>query len=208
MPTEKRQRQKEGQRARREAALAAARRRQRKRKFVIFGGLVVALLLVTVLANAFGGGDKKDSATSTTTTTAETCVAPNVKAKIADKPTIEKPTTPAPTEKVETTDLKVGDGAEVKAGDTIVVNYVGATYDGKEFGSTWEQGCSASGPLQEASATSPAGFIPGWVQGIPGMKVGGRRLLSIPATLAYGDSPTDGAPAGALLFIVELVDVV
>jgi peptidylprolyl isomerase len=203
VPTEKRQRQKEGQRVRREAALAAARRRQRKRKYRSFAVLAAAIILISVLATTFGSNDKKDSATTTTSTTVDACAAPDVEVDPADKPTIDKPTGPAPTEKVETTDLKVGDGAEAKVGDTIVVNYVGATYDGKEFGASWTLGCTTTGPLLAAGG----GFIPGWVEGIPGMKEGGRRLLSIPSSLAYGDTPANGAPAGPLLFLVDLVSI-
>jgi peptidylprolyl isomerase len=202
VPTEKRQRQKEGQRVRREAALAAARRRQRTRKLRTFAALAAAIILISVLATTFGSNDKDDTA-STTTTTLDACPAPGVEVDPADKPSIDAPTGPAPTEKVQTTDLKVGDGAEVKAGDTIVVHYVGATYDGKEFGSSWSLGCSTTGAL----APTGGGFIPGWVEGIPGMKEGGRRLLAIPASLAYGDNPTDGSPAGPLLFLVDLVSI-
>jgi len=204
VPTEKRQRQKEGQRARREAALAAARRRQRKRQIITFAGLAVVIIGVLFLLSNHGGGKKKTnvSAKGTTTTTAAATTTPSTsKANAADKPKIDVPSTPAPTT-LETKDLKVGTGKETKLGDTIEVNYVGVTYsDGKEFDSSWSRGATAAFKLEEG------GLIEGWIKGIPGMKVGGRRQLIIPASLAYGDTPPSGAPKGALIFIVDLVSI-
>ena len=204
MPTEKRQRQKEGQRARREAALAAARRRRRNRRAYTFGAIAVAVVLVIVASSLFGKDNKKvgkAASTSSTTATAAPSTPSTSKANAADKPAIEIPKTPAPAE-LQTKDLKEGSGQAAKLGDTIEVNYVGVTYaDGKEFDSSWTRGATAAFPLKEG------GLIEGWVKGIPGMKVGGRRELIIPASLAYGDNPTGGQPAGALIFIVDLVSI-
>lgn len=201
MPTEKRQRQKEGQRVRREAALAAARRRQRTRRLITFAVLAAAVLLIAVLASQFGS-DKKKTAASTTTTTAAATTTSTSKANAADKPKIDVPTTPAPTALVKT-DLKVGTGRTVKLGDTIEVNYVGVSYaDGKEFDSSWTRGSTAVFPLKVG------GLIKGWTDGIPGMKVGGRRELIIPGDLAYGNADKgDGRPFGALIFIVDIVSI-
>jgi len=206
VPTEKRQRQKEGQRARREAALAAARRRQRKRQVITFAVLAVLIVGGLFLLSNHGGGKKKTNVstkgTTTTTTAAAASTTPSTsKANAADKPTVDVPKTPAPSS-LETKDLKVGTGKEAKLGDTIEVNYVGVTYaDGKEFDSSWTRGATAAFKLQEG------GLIEGWIKGIPGMKVGGRRQLTIPASLAYGDTPPSGAPKGALIFIVDLVSI-
>lgn len=97
-------------------------------------------------------------------------------------------------------DLYVGDGAEVKLSDTVTAHYVGVDLaTGKIFDSSWTRGQPAQFPLSNV--------IAGWQQGVPGMKVGGRRLLVIPADLAYGDNPQGGAPAGPLVFVVDVVSV-
>jgi FKBP-type peptidyl-prolyl cis-trans isomerase len=207
VPTEKRQRQKEGARARREAALAAARKQQRRRQLITFAVIAVAVVGLVFIASSRGGSSKKSkvSANGTTTTTAPETTPSTSKANPADKPKIDVPTEPAPTT-LQTKDLTVGTGKEAKLGDTIEVNYVGVTYsDGKEFDSSWGRSATAAFQLKEPDATG--GLIQGWVKGIPGMKVGGRRELIIPASMAYGDTPQQGQPAGALIFIVDLVSI-
>jgi peptidylprolyl isomerase len=196
VPTDKRQRQKEGQRARREAALAAARRRQRRQRLIlsiVLAAIVIGLISIVSIVGGDDNKDEKSSASSTSTTSKPPTTMP--------KPAIDVPTDPAPTE-LETKDLKVGTGKTAKLGDTIEVNYVGATYaDGKEFEASWDSNRTATFPLNEG------GLIEGWVKGIPGMKVGGRRELVIPSAMAYGDNPSSGQPAGALIFIVDLVAI-
>ena len=200
MPTDKRQRQKEGQRARRAAALAATRRQQQKRRVilaVVLAGLIAGL--ISILSIAGGDDDKKETTPSASADGGGTT---NVKLAVGDgeKVSVKINKTP-PTELVKK-DLKEGDGAAAKLGDQIEVNYVGVTYaDGKEFDSSFKGGETATFGLTEG------GLIDGWVQGIPGMKVGGRRELIIPAALAYGESPQGGRPAGALIFIVDLVAI-
>ena len=94
------------------------------------------------------------------------------------KPEIDFPDGPAPAELV-IEDLVVGDGAEAVPGGTVEVHYVGVEYDtGEEFDSSWNRGESIEFPLR--------GLIKGWQDGIPGMKVGGRRKLVIPPAQAYG----------------------
>lgn len=103
-----------------------------------------------------------------------------------------------PTE-LEITDLCVGDGAEATAADTVTVDYVGVGYKTREvFDSSYERGEPARFPLGQV--------IPGWTQGVSGMKPGGVRLLLIPADQAYGEqgSPPAIEPNEALAFIVEL----
>ena len=214
MPTEKRQRQKEGQRARREAALAAAKRRQRKRQLITFV-VITVLVFGGIFLLTRGGGSKKQNAStagsSTTSTTAPgsttTTAKPNtdlstpVTVPVDKGQTISVDRGPAPTTLVSK-DLTVGTGAEAKLGDTIEVNYAGVSYaDGTVFDSSFTRGQTASFPLKDG------GLIEGWVKGIPGMKVGGRRELIIPSAMAYGDQPQGGQPAGALIFIVDLVSI-
>ncbi|HUD03516.1 MAG TPA: FKBP-type peptidyl-prolyl cis-trans isomerase [Patescibacteria group bacterium] len=100
-------------------------------------------------------------------------------------------------------DLTQGTGAEVKAGDTVTVNYTGATAsDGTIFQSSLDSGQAVSFPLNQV--------IAGWTKGIPGMKVGGTRRLIIPSNLAYGANPPQGSgiPANAaLVFDVQLLKI-
>jgi FKBP-type peptidyl-prolyl cis-trans isomerase len=122
---------------------------------------------------------------------------------ISKKPVVTVPTGPAPTHLV-TKDLVVGTGQTAKAGDTVTVNYVGVLYKtGKEFDSSW----SRNQPF--TTALTNGSVIPGWVQGIPGMKVGGRRELTIPASLAYGKtgSPPTIPPNSPLVFVVDLLSI-
>ena len=94
---------------------------------------------------------------------------------VATKPEVEFPDGPAPTELV-IEDVVVGDGAEAVPGGTVTVHYVGVEYDtGEEFDSSWNRGESIEFPLR--------GLIQGWQDGIPEMRVGGRRTgLQAPAT--------------------------
>ena len=122
---------------------------------------------------------------------------------ISKKPVVTVPTGPAPT-KLVTKDLVTGTGQTAKAGETVTVNYVGVLYkNGKEFDSSW----SRNQPF--TTALSNGSVIPGWVQGIPGMKVGGRRELIIPASLAYGKqgSPPTIPPNSPLVFVVDLLSI-
>jgi peptidylprolyl isomerase len=107
-----------------------------------------------------------------------------------------------PTELVSE-DLEPGDGAEAKLGDTIKVHYVGiACSTGMQFDSSWDSGQPADLQLAEG------GLIKGWTEGIPGMKVGGRRKLVVPGDLAYGAEGRPGiAPNETLVFVIDLVDV-
>lgn len=101
-------------------------------------------------------------------------------------------------------DVKVGDGAEAKAGDTVEVHYTGwLAKDGKKFDSSLDRKEAFSFKLGAGMV------IKGWDEGVAGMQVGGKRQLVIPAALAYGDSGAgDVIPPGAtLVFEVELIEV-
>ncbi|MGH9277830.1 MAG: FKBP-type peptidyl-prolyl cis-trans isomerase [Acidimicrobiales bacterium] len=108
---------------------------------------------------------------------------------------------PAPTDLLKE-DLKAGTGAEVTPGSTVTVNYIGvACSTGKIFDSSYSRNQPASFSLNQV--------IKGWTDGIPGMKVGGQRLLGIPAAQAYGTagSPQAGiGPDEPLWFVVEVLD--
>ena len=117
-----------------------------------------------------------------------------------EKPEIDFPGGDAPTELV-ITDVVVGDGAEAHAGSTVDVHYVGVEYDtGEEFDASWNRGSSINFPLKQ--------LVAGWQEGIPGMKVGGRRQLVIPPELAYGPAGSGHRLSGkTLVFVIDLLGV-
>jgi peptidylprolyl isomerase len=120
---------------------------------------------------------------------------------LASEPKVTPPSGPAPAA-LEKKDLIVGTGKEAKAGDEVTVNYVGVLYKGgKEFDASWKR----QEPFQFKLGAKQV--IPGWDQGVPGMKVGGRRELVIPAELAYGKTGSPPTiPANApLVFVIDLL---
>jgi peptidylprolyl isomerase len=100
-------------------------------------------------------------------------------------------------------DIKVGEGRAVVAGDTVSINYRGKLVNGTEFDSSYKRGQ----PFETAIGLGKV--IKGWDQGIPGMKVGGKRKLIIPSNLAYGKNghPPVIPPDAPLIFEVELVGI-
>jgi peptidylprolyl isomerase len=117
------------------------------------------------------------------------------------KPAVSPRTGDAPTD-LEIVDLTVGDGEEARPGQTVVVHYVGVSFDtGQEFDSSWNRNSPFDFRLGAGQV------IAGWDQGVAGMKIGGRRQLTIPAKLAYGDRGAGGAikPGEHLVFVVDLL---
>ncbi|MEU5538253.1 FKBP-type peptidyl-prolyl cis-trans isomerase [Streptomyces sp. NPDC020362] len=121
-----------------------------------------------------------------------------------DKPEIDFPDGPAP-EDLEIQEIWEGDGEVAKAGDFVRVHYVGVAFSsGEEFDASWNRGT----PLEFQLGAGQV--IQGWDKGVEGMKVGGRRKLTIPAHLAYGDRGAGGgriAPGETLIFVCDLVGV-
>jgi peptidylprolyl isomerase len=116
------------------------------------------------------------------------------------KPEIDFLEGPAPAELV-ITDLEVGEGAEATPGATVDVHYVGVDYEtGEQFDASWDRGSSIQFPL--------SGLIKGWQDGIPGMKVGGRRQLVVPPEQAYGPAGSGHRLGGrTLVFVIDLLGV-
>jgi len=114
------------------------------------------------------------------------------------KPEIEPYDGDEPTELV-VIDIEEGTGAEAQPGATVDVHYLGVDFaSGEEFDSSWSRGQSVDFPLAQ--------LIPGWQQGIPGMKVGGRRQLVVPPALAYGPAGGGHRLSGrTLIFVIDLL---
>ena len=170
-------------------------------KLIALGGFLAVLLVVVavilIAQGGDGGGDQSadvgpdcstESAISTDTST---------------KPKVEVPDGDPPTG-LECVDVVVGDGTTAEQGDQVTVQYVGVNYDdGKQFDASWDNGQPF--PFQLGAGN----VIPGWDEGVVGMKVGGRRELIIPPDLAYGaqGSPPAIKPNSTLVFVVDLLDV-
>ena len=116
---------------------------------------------------------------------------------LSSKPELDPPTGPAPDD-LEIEDIVVGDGAEAQPGGTVTVHYLGVDFDsGEEFDSSWSRNQSIEFPLTS--------LIEGWKRGIPGMKVGGRRKLTVPPHLAYGRAGAGHRLSGkTLIFVIDL----
>jgi peptidylprolyl isomerase len=119
---------------------------------------------------------------------------------MATKPEIDFPEGAAPDELV-IRDITVGEGAQAVPGATVLVHYVGVEFDsGDEFDASWNRGEPIEFPLR--------GLIQGWQDGIPGMRAGGRRELTIPPHLAYGPAGGGHRLSGkTLIFVIDLLDV-
>ena len=186
--------------------------------------LAAAALLAAGLIAGCGGSNEADTAhvvpppsqaqslaftaTSTSTTTTPAPSGPTIvtpaSGPLSKEPKITIPKTPAP-KKLVSADLIAGTGTAALPGDTISVNYVGALYsNGKIFDASWLR----KQTLSFLIGSTPPSVITGWDEGLRGMRVGGRRELTIPPALAYGKSSTGSIPANStLVFIVDLLAV-
>ncbi len=120
-----------------------------------------------------------------------------------DKPVIEIPEG-APSYQLELEDIVVGDGDEAVSGRIVEVHYVGHSWStGGQFDASWDRGDTFKFGLGKGQV------IPGWDQGVAGMKVGGRRRITIPPALGYGKRGMPPVIAGdeTLVFVVDLIDV-
>ena len=205
MPTNKRTRKKTYKQARAEAEAAARQRQHRRRQVTTIAVIAGAIVLIAGVVIFTGGDDgTKVASDDSSTIPAQGSAAGMPCVPVADplppgSPPVGVDVGPPPTALIKR-DVVVGTGAEVTATSNLTVNYTGvACSTGKIFDSSYERGQPAMFAL--------SGVIKGWQDGIPGMKVGGQRLLGIPSDLAYGPvgSPPDIAPDEFLWFLVEIV---
>jgi peptidylprolyl isomerase len=188
------------------AEAAAARAKARQRRQVILGALVAVLVigLSVVLVVVLGGGSKKKNppvagpVVASAPSAASAAPAVSLDPALSKKPTVNgsgaKPT------KLVVKTLVEGKGPAVKSGQTINVNYVGVSMTtSKEFDSSWSRNQPFSFKIGGGSV------IPGWDQGLLGVKVGSRVQLDIPTDLAYGSNPQSADVAGPLRFVVDVL---
>ena len=181
--------------------------------------ILLACLLLALFAASCGGDDDEQEAAATPTPTAEATAEATTEpaeepageidpAKISEdlseKPAVDKPSGSPPAELV-TKDIVQGKGKAAKAGDVVAMQYVGNSWStGEQFDASWDRGAQ---PFEFPLGAGQV--IPGWDQGIQGMKEGGRRLLIIPPDMAYGPqgSPPVIGPNETLIFVIDLKKV-
>ncbi len=121
-----------------------------------------------------------------------------------EKPQVDVPSDQPPSYQLEVEDIEAGDGDEAKPGKVVEVHYVGVSYkNGEQFDASWDRGDTFKFKLGGGQV------IRGWDEGVAGMKVGGRRRLTIPPDLAYGQRGAGGVigPGETLVFVVDLISV-
>src|SRR3954467_2185101 len=119
-----------------------------------------------------------------------------------EKPEVEVPSDQPPSYQLEIEDIVVGEGDEAVAGNVVEVHYVGVSWkDGKQFDASWDRGDTFKFGLGKGQV------IKGWDEGVAGMRVGGRRRITIPPNLAYGKRGAGGVigPDETLGFVGDLV---
>jgi peptidylprolyl isomerase len=161
----------------------------------------LVLIIGACLALLAAGCGSDDSSTTSSSAGGETSSPQKAEApKKKTKPSVVPPKGTPPT-KLAIEDLEDGTGPAAKAGDEVTVQYVGINYKtGKEFDASWDRGEPFTFGLGSGMV------IPGWEEGVEGMKVGGRRELVIPPELGYGStgSPPAIPPNETLVFVVDL----
>jgi peptidylprolyl isomerase len=121
----------------------------------------------------------------------------------SQKPSVTVPDGP-PSYQLELEDLTVGEGDEAVSGSIVEVHYVGVSWQtGRQFDASWDRGDTFKFSLGKGQV------IPGWDQGVAGMRAGGRRRITIPPDLAYGKRGAGGVigPDETLIFVVDLISV-
>lgn len=192
------------------ARIAAAKAARRRRAGQAIAGTIIVLLVV---GGAFAGiwyfGDRAEKNRVKCKPSADAAAFPpllgGMNKALATEPTITSSTAEVKT--VKQTILIKGECKTVKAGQTVSVNYVGATMkDGKVFDASWPRKKTIEIPVGQKQLGKQPQVIEGWDEGLVGLKVGTRVQLDIPGSKAYGDDAPEGYPAGTLRFIVDILD--
>ena len=121
-----------------------------------------------------------------------------------EKPDVDVPVGESPSYQLELEDLVEGEGEEAVKGSVVEVHYVGVSWkNGRQFDASWDRGDTFKFTLGRGQV------IQGWDQGVAGMRVGGRRRITIPPMLAYGKRGAGGVigPDETLVFVVDLIGV-
>jgi peptidylprolyl isomerase len=121
-----------------------------------------------------------------------------------EKPQVEVPSDQTPSFQLELEDITIGEGDEATAGSIVEVHYVGHSWsNGEQFDASWDRGDTFKFALGKGQV------IEGWDQGVAGMRVGGRRQITIPPMLGYGKRGAGGVigPDETLIFVVDLIGV-
>ncbi len=166
------------------------------RRSTSWRGAAVAALVVVLGACADGGGEGEDMPAADDAAAVELETRPEVADLVPGDGT-------EPPSELQVEDLAVGDGPAAAEGDVLVVQYVGVRWsDGGEFDASWDRGQ----PLEFQLGSGQV--IPGWEQGLEGMSVGGRRMITIPPDLAYGDRGAGEAipPGETIVFVIDLLE--
>jgi peptidylprolyl isomerase len=174
---------------------------------------LLPLICCAVLVAACGSSKSDETAaapkkTAKSTPTSTPSPAPvgkvKVKGALGAKPKVTiTPINATPPAKLEIKDIAKGHGKKAKPGDTVTVQYDGVLYEnGTEFDASWNRGQPFSFPLGAGQV------IPGWDKGVAGMKVGGRRVLTIPPDLGYGPQGSGPIPPNStLVFVVDMLKI-
>jgi len=176
------------------------------RALAILSLVVLAALTAACGSSTAPGVQTAPSAglTGSTKTSSSTTSSTPLPAALSHKPTVVVPKGPPPKSLV-VKDIIKGTGPAATAASTVTVHYVGVLYsNGKQFDASWNDGNG-----QPTSFSLAGGVIQGWTEGIPGMRVGGRRELIIPPSLGYGKagSPPKIPPNSTLVFVIDLHSV-
>ncbi len=172
-----------------------------RNRYLLLPALAAALV---VSACGSSSSDKETAATPTAAATDPPEGTVTVSGPLGKKPTIKvTPDNPTPPGNLVIKDLTVGKGKAAKKGDKVSVQYVGSLYHNNVvFDNSWDKG-------QPFSFTLGANqVIPGWDKGVAGMRVGGRRVLTIPPNLGYGPQGSGPIPPNAtLVFVVDMLKI-
>lgn len=179
------------------------------REILISFGIIAAFSLLLLVSSVFNGGENQEAIASSlireepetiSPMTLDTSIALNISnMEISQTDLDNAQTTPSGLKYI---DLKEGDGASPSKGQTVKVHYTGTLENGKKFDSSRDRGSPFSFKIGVGQV------IKGWDEGVSTMKVGGQRILIIPADLGYGAQGAGGVipPNATLIFDVELLD--